>query len=518
MSSRVHEGEKLRSGKGPQLSLILSGLGLSVWRRLRSRNLTIVVLALVGIMIVLPLTLPQPDQVGPEAYSKWQEANPSLAQISEFLGLDHLFSAWWFLVVATLLYLNTLTCTIQQVGTGLRRFLAPPQFPSLGFLQSTRHSFSMEIDSSPAGAATAVRAALQKNGYSARTLANGRFAAKSAEPEPIIPAGEESPIPSGPGYQDASDSSKGLVAASAGNRLYAEKGKLGLLGSPVLHLGLLLALTAAAWSGLTAFTGFAEVGEGQIFAETKGSYVQQSAGPLFGDRHAGFNVRVDRVEVDAPITLGRAVEVPVRSEVTILEGDTPVTKGTLEVNKSLEYRGVRLFQTRIFGPAVLFSLRYADGNVDQGMVNLTSAGGGRHTSELYLPGTVYRAKVEQNSADNSVKVDVTYRKQSLFSGEMKPGQTLQFSDGVSLTLLDVRRWTNLRVVNDRSQIPLYAGFGLTVLGLAISVLCTRRQIWAFVEDRGGGSRVTCAALGVKSRAMLAEEFDSIRASFQEIVG
>ncbi len=491
MSSGVRKGEASEPTLEAELSLICVELASRAWRRLRSRNLAIVALAFLGALVIAGLVLPQPDRVGPIAYGEWRQANPTVAQVAAFVGLDRLFSTWWFLSLAAALYLNTLACAVTQVKSAVKRLLAQPEFPSPRFLSSARCSFQVEVDQEPAAAAEAILAALRERGYSVKSLVVGN----------------------NPPVETQHEVETQHAASLQQERLYAEKGNLGILGSPVLHLGLLVVLTAVAWSGLTRFTGYVEVGEGQGFKETKGAYLQQSAGLLFGDGHRGFDVRVDRVEVGPPIAFGRVSSVNARSAVTILKDGAEVASGTLEVNRSLEYRGVRLHQTSLFGPAVVVSLDFGDGRVDQGIVNLAPAGGTRFKNSLYLPGTIYRVTLEVDTADNSVQLQLRRRSDTLFSGQIRPDQQVKF-DGLSLAVVDLRHWTGLRVVSDRSEPLLYAGFFVTLIGLAISALVARRQIWALIQSDGDGTRIACAGVAAKARAMFAEEFSEIKIDSQ----
>lgn len=483
------------------------------WRALQSRKLALIVLAQLALMIVLATTIPQPDRVGPEEYRQWREANPFLGHYAEFLGLTRLFSTWWFYIVVAVFYINTLACTITQVQKGYRLFEERPHFPRVGNLLPIGQAFEVEVGLTLEPAIQAVQEVLKANGFQTRSLYD-YFPVKETEDERFFEEDEElDDDGSLPLERSEEESWERSVV-----RLYAEKGKWGVLCSPLLHLGLTMTLTAVLLSTLTQFSGFVESGEGQVFSEAKDSYHQQSTGPLFRNGHAGFNVRVDRIEVGEPVGAGPAAEIPIKSMITILDGGKEVLKGILEVNNSLEYRGVRLFQNRNFGPGPIFQLKVAGGNASQGMVNLASAGGDRYTSTLLLPGTAYTAYFEQIALDGPLIVTVTYRGNTLFSGELPPGKTLLLDEAVSLTMVDKRIWTSFRLVNDKSELLLYAGFFITCLGLALGWLYTRRQVWAEIEDQGESCRVIWAYNTTKSKSLLFGESERIKSALARIAG
>lgn len=410
---------------------------------------------------------------------------PSFSSIAEFIGLDRLFSTWWFLLLVGALYLNTLACTINQVELGVNLYFRRPIFLSRTALSSTKEAFLMDLEKGADNINEKIELVLKRHGY--RTV--------------IFPTGDST------NRQDSPP-----IA-----RIYAEKGRLGVLGSPILHIGLLLALTAVGWSALMRFTGYVEVGEGQLFTDTNAAYLQYSEGPLFGNRYGGFDLRVDRVTIKDPIAYGRFMDETAESDVTIWEGSKKVAGGTLVVNNSLEYKGKRIFQTSLFGPAVLLQTVYQDGSGERGMVNLTRDENGIFGNTLYLPRSIYKATLLMDSVDGDVNIEIRWRDDLLYSGPIKPGQRLDM-DGVSLSLIDRRHWTGLRVVSDQSQPLLFGGFLITVIGLFVCAAVSRRQIWLLVEGIGDNHRIAGAGITRKHSELFAEEFNEIQSVLRASIG
>ena len=473
----------------PNFGARLLGRG---WRALRSRRLAIALLMGLGVLALLGTVLPQQERVGPVAYQQWVQANPGTADLMRLLSLDSLYSAWWFLALFALLYANTLACTLPQLRSA--------------FLRTVRQHSPAPLDLSPAASSTHGVAVFPIP----TTVATGTVLVRAAEVlrrrrYHVAPPGELSPM--------------------RGRRLVGRKGTLAVWGSPLFHLGLVVVLTGAAAGGLLRFSGYLEIADGQQFVESKLSYLQQSQGPLFdhsltfgpvaltAEGHRGFTVRMDRLTATTS-SWREGVPSDVASQVTLLEEGREVRHADLRINEPLEHRGIKLYQSGMFGLAPIFQLELPDGRGSTGAVYLSRQGHDRYENSLYLPGTSYHMTVRAREGDQGVEVEIFERKFSLWSGRLEPGQAAQF-DQVSLKLEDLRRWTGLRVVADPGMIPVYLGFGLVLLGLAISVLVLRREVWVVVAESSEGRVVQVGGRAPRLKALFAAELQEMAEALRE---
>ncbi len=445
-------------------------LGAAAWRGLRSRRLAIALLALLAFAAGLGAALPQIDRVGPLAYGEWTQDNPLLARLAALLGLDALYSSWWFLGLFALLYVNTLACTLPQLRRAFALATRPPVLAAPG-RRHAAHEISTGQQAEDALASAA--RLLQARGYRVAPL---------------------------PGSLDA------------------RKGTVAVWGSPIFHLGLVVVLTGAAIAGLFRFSGYVELGEGQGFANRAGAYTQATAGPLFnrfvaigplrlGEGYRDFAIQLDRFSV-TPSNWGGGIASQLASEVRVVEGGQEVGRTVIRVNEPLEYGGMWIYPTPLHGPAPIFEVVLPDGSAESGMVNLADAGDGRYENTVALPGTTLQMTVRATEGSQDLKVEVTERKYPRFAGQLAPGGSATVRD-VTLTYREMRQWTALRVENDPGTAPMYAGFALTIAGLALGYLFERREVWIESTNCSGGTSLRLGGNAPRLRALFAAELEEL---------
>ncbi len=465
-----HPLDSPREGDGRSHNRTADPMLARAWHALRSRRLAIALLIGLGLLPIAGTIFPQQDRVGPMAYGQWAQANPRLAQLAARLSLDSLYSAWWFSALFALLGANTLACTLPQLRGAFLRTVRRPSPAGLDRRPATRQ---LPLRCHPGEALSVAEAELRSRGYRVMPLAGG---------------------------------------------LLGQKGILGVWGSPLFHLGLVVVLTGAMVGGLLHFSGYVEVAEGQGFLEEKGAYLQQTQGPLFGrlgplvEGHRGFALQLDRFAATGS-NWGSGISSDLVSEVTLLEDGRQVRRSAIRINEPLEYRGLKIYQTGAFGPAPVFQLELPDGSRDSGVVNLARQGDDQYGNSLYLPGTGYRMTVRAREGDAAVEVEIFERKLSLLRSRLQPGQSVEIDD-VRLTLSELRRWTGLRIVADPGIIILYPGFALVILGLALSFLVVPREIWVATGELQDGSVLQLGGRSPRLKALFAAEFEGLAEALQ----
>ena len=133
--------------KGNLLSLIerdgTSGsrrLAARVWRLLQDRTLAVALLSAALVSCILGSLIPQRGIVSPTEHYLWSLEHQRLMPAVELLGLDNVYSSWWFLALWGLLFLSVTACTLNRIGREfpvLRRRVSNPmtwrRFGSIGF-------------------------------------------------------------------------------------------------------------------------------------------------------------------------------------------------------------------------------------------------------------------------------------------------------------------------------------------------------------------------------------------------
>ncbi len=419
----------------------------SILRFLRSLKLSLSLLIILIPIIAAGNLVPQQGRVPPWEIQAWQKDHPVLSVLTDWSGFHHVYTSWWLLFIFTLLCLNMAIATWELIGRtatkakGLHRFKRPV---------SAFQSF-----------------------YVLTELALPEQSALALEREL---------------------SARGYRLVTGDGEIYARKGWLGIWGGTLMHVGLVVILAGAVVSGLTRFTGYTEMGAGQLYPESAATYVQSSSGPLFDGHQPNVEISVDAIsEKD------EGFMTVVVSEVTITDRGRVVAKKSLRMNEPLAYAGMTVYQARYDGPALLFEVKGA--GIDQpilGYVNLKS--GSAQSSLFTLEPTPFQASVVYSEGNQHADLEIRKDKTLVYQGRIVPGQAVE-AQGQSVTLVAIKRWSGIIVVYDRGAMIVFLGFFLAVLGIAIMGFFDPREIWL---------KKTGVILGWgRWRNLFLEEFESI---------
>ncbi len=91
------------------------GWALLALEGIASGTLALVLIALLIVFSILGAILPQEGQVTSGELARWQFDAPTVTRLAEPIGLFHVFRSWSFVIIITVLTLNTLTCTILHL-------------------------------------------------------------------------------------------------------------------------------------------------------------------------------------------------------------------------------------------------------------------------------------------------------------------------------------------------------------------------------------------------------------------
>jgi cytochrome c biogenesis protein len=251
----------------------------SVWKFFASVKLAIVLFILVTLASIVGTLIPQ----GREA-AEYAARYGSLSGLFVSLQLTRLYQSGWYLALLLLFALNTAVCTLSRLGPKWRKAFGP------------------------AGGTDAPALAAMK--------VNSRFRL----PFPLAAARDRVAGPLRARRYRLAES-----AAANGVVLLARKRSLGLFGSDVVHLGLLVILAGGLTSGLGGRRSDIALFEGQTAAVP----------------HASFSVRLDKFETEY---YPQGAVKDWKSTVTVFESGAPVVTRVVEVNHPLTYRGFSLYQ------------------------------------------------------------------------------------------------------------------------------------------------------------------------------
>ena len=259
-----------------------------VWRLLISLKLAVILLLAILLVAFLSTLFPQlpPDVAAdPETRGLWlavaQERYGLLFGPLHALGLFEFSKAWWFRLLLAGLFLSTLACTVNRLGSIWRIVFRPRVKPSGILFERGVNRVSLRADSSEK-VIEAVKGALSKRRYRLSVKRVGKT-----------------------------------------TYLLADKNRLARLGSLVTHISLLIFILGALW-----YRGF---GWRREVALTPGETYE--IGPGFQLRSDGF--RVERYPGGEPRDY--------RAHLAVIEGEQEVLTKIVRVNEPLVYEGVSLY-------------------------------------------------------------------------------------------------------------------------------------------------------------------------------
>jgi cytochrome c biogenesis protein len=388
-------------------------------------RLAIVLLLLIAIFSISGTVIEQGQSL--QFYKDNYPENPALFGFITWkfilaLGIDRVYSTWWFLSLLILFGTSLITCTFTRqlpalkVARRWKYYQQSRQFQKL--------ALSAELDM---GSLNSLFPTLQKRGYKV--------------------------------FQED-------------NTLYARKGIIGKIGPIIVHLGIIIILLGGIWGTFTGFLAQEMVPSGESF-QVKNIF---EAGPLATSQvPKDWGVRVNRFWID--YTANGDID-QFYSDLSVInkEGEE-LDRKTIYVNEPLRYKGVTFYQTD-WGIAAV-KVKINNSPIFQlPMAQLDTNGKGR------LWGTWIPTKTDLSAGVSLVARDlqgtmVVYDNKGTLVNAVRAGMTIPIN-GVNLKILELVGSTGLQIKADPGVPIVYTGFALLMAGVVMSYV-SHSQIWALQE-------------------------------------
>ena len=339
------------------------------------------------------------------------------------LGLNHVYTTWWFLSLLVLFGTSLTACTFKRQFPALKAarrwkfYTQPRQFAPL--------ALSTQLDS---GSLSSLVPLLNKQRYRV--------------------------------FQE-------------NDTLYARKGIVGRIGPIVVHAAMLIILAGSIWGALTGFFAQEMVASGESFR------VQNifEAGPLAAPQvPKDWGVRVNRFWID--YTPEGTID-QFYSDLSVIDNQgEELKRKTIYVNEPLRYRGVTLYQTNWGIAAVQVQLNNSP-IFQIPMAPLATEGQGQ------LWGTWIPTKPDLSEGVSLVTRDLqgtlfVYDTVGKLVSAVRPGMAVPIN-GISLKVVKLIGSTGLQIKADPGVPIVYTGFGLLMLGVVMSYV-SHSQIWALQQN------------------------------------
>jgi hypothetical protein len=269
-----------------------------------------------------------------------------------------------------------------------------------------------------------------------------------------------------------------------------QSGRLGQLGSPMMHVGLAVLVVAG-----IARTLFATVAQVDLYV-----------GETLGTRESDWGVQW-------PGRLARAIALPepvvlsAYSPEVYASGQTRMLSATLQVGSSAEpvrvavnqpapVGAVAIYIDAKHGPAALLTIAQR-GRVIRRAVLLTDLGEGATATEWLDDGIGLLLRAEPGVAQDlprTVEVRAMRGAALLGVSRLGVGEHVAFPGGPSVALADVRWWSRFTGRRDASVPIAFAGIALSLAGVALNFAFVRLDLLVRVEatTSPGVERVTIA--------------------------
>lgn len=436
-------------------------------------KLAIVLLIIITCASILGTLIPQQRSAAEYAVRYGQIANLFIR-----LQLTTLYHSWWFIGLLFLIALNIIICTLTRLSPKLRKAFQP----KLRFEPKNINVLK-------------IKEKFKKNWNLARTkeVLGKEFSTRHYRLK------EEK-------KEDRSF-------------LLARKKILGLFGSDVVHLGLLIILAGGIISGLGGFKTDLTLFEGQVLPVPK----------------ADFNLRLDKFETDY-YPNGSVRDW--KSTLTVLENERPLLSKIVEVNHPLAYQGFVFYQDSYGWDWKSPSLEiWAKKRNDPSFLRKLEFKVGQRVSlegeniQLialhFLPDFVINDKNEIASRSNEPNNPAAFiegwqDEERIFSGwifakfpdfarihsEKETDLTFELKDFKS------SQFSVIQAAKDPGVNLIWVGCGFLMLGLALAFYWPTREIRVILEESQGKTEVTAGGIASKNRDAFQSEFEKIMNSMR----
>jgi cytochrome c biogenesis protein ResB len=306
-----------------------------------------------------------------------------------------------------------------------------------------------------------------------------------------------------------------------------EKGRPGIWGSIVFHIGL-ITLTVGLLAGqLWGFRGILALTTGESFEEGAEEYQSIETG-WFVDENTVQDFRITLNNFDPDMATPNGVtEV---SRVRIEQGGQ-IIDGEVSFNHGLSIKDRMVHQGKWgYSPGLLLK-DDRDSTLFSRYIRITSSGGHNVVSyadyilvaeDLRLDLKFYpdAARKDDSTVWETIKlanplleIELHRGAELLLSTALVPGDG-QAVDGYLVAFPRLRYWSQLVVVSDPTLNFLYIGCAVIFLGLSIRTIFVRRQLMVSIVARDTGSEVKISGWAEKYKATFQDELNQILAAIQ----
>jgi cytochrome c biogenesis protein len=444
-------------------------------------------------------------------------------------GLFDVFGSWWFVLIATLLFVSLVACLVPRTRAAVRQVRQRP-------------GQARELDSFPMFRALVVGADVQTAAEASRRVLRRR----------------------------------GFRVAREGSSVAAEKGALREIGSLAFHWAFILLLGGVIVGKGTGYSGFAVLYEGETWIDAQANYDGNvRTGRFFGGDFSGLRLTLVDYR-DAFRRSGQPMDFRSTVEVADDEGGSLGTR-TIRVNHPFRSGDLRVFQFGFGWAATVEIARGGEPIAGSDPIELDQDPAPEGVSQLAMPwrgtiklpefepqmavdlelwpdGRALLGRIEDPSAPPRAMLQefqpiVRYRVwQGTLSDlsthtldtrflEPVPGAGgLLFGDeatdllegavgapemwpgDLTVRFADLREYSVLQVTRDRGVPVVLLAAILILVGLLPALYSSRRRLWVRAEPDARGTALKIGGFALQRRERFDEEFERVVADLRGACG
>jgi len=433
-----------------------------------SVKLAIVLLIIITLASILGTLVPQ-GRSAAEYAARYGQMSDLLIR----LEVTRLYQSWWYMGLLVMFALNIFVCTLTRLKPKLRRAFNPNLEFESKKLASLKISGQWKVDQGTKTYREKVNSVLRSKRF--RILEN-------------------------------EDEGKLFFLA--------RKKRLGVFGSDIVHLGLLIIIAGGIYSGMAGFKTTLKISEGQVISVPK----------------KDFSLRLDKFETEY-YENGSVKDW--KSTLAVVESDRDVLSKVVEVNHPLTHKGVVFYQSS-YGwdwsdPSV--EIRLTDKSDESVSENITLKIGEKavlsdRKLELhalsFVPDFILNEKNEvatRSREPNNPAVFIKVMKEGneIFSGwlfaryrDFARMHSQEESD-LSFNFTDYKagRFSGIQMAIDPGVNLIWLGCIFLMLGLMIAFYWTPSEIRVILEEEKGKTQVVLGGLAQKNTESFKQEFQKI---------
>lgn len=426
---------------------------LKLKRFFLSRKTIMALIILILAAIIIAYIFPQRFATPSSELERWQETNPFWVPWVERLGLDHVYSTTWFAALLFVFLFCLGISTYEQIKISIKK--------TFGGISAGGEGFRIVADENE------LISAIKMQGYFR--------AAKNEE-----------------GYRFI-------------------KHPWGYWGNVLLHVGIVLTIASSLLIVLTQKRGVLNLVEDEI--NIPGApWAAEENGLTAGKFVLPEAVRLDKVIAEFWETDDLK---QLTSAISFIDPQGRINKYTLAINQTIDYRGLRIYQSHNFGDAFFVKFVDLEGRRKGAILQIQnpSKRDGASYGNFHLEGMPYllkakyfadAEKMSMNSANPLLVLRFVDKGKVMGEINLRKGESGKIGP-YTASFLGSSKWAGIIFVDITGMPGIFLGFFIIIAGSALTYFMPPREFFV----RREGSEFSLAWKAARFESFYKEEFESV---------